>query len=96
MGFDMMDQVVRDAIAEALKVDRRIGSAVITTINIEGPESSGSDCFAAINFELEAENSHLKAENAKLNGEISELKSYNSQLKSENLTLHAENLQLRG
>ena len=92
VGFDRMDQVVRNAIAEALKVGGKMGDAVITT-NTAGPEFSSSDDLAAI---IDAEKSHFKAENVKLQEEISELKSANLQLKNENLNLIAENLQLRG
>ena len=83
VGFDTMDQVVRDAIAEALKVGGKTASAVIITTNKEGSDSSSSNDLAAIIFERDAEISHLKAEIVKLNGENSELKSANLQLKIE-------------
>ena len=88
--------MVRDAIAEALRVGGKGENAVITTINKEKSESSSSDDFAAEIFERDNEISHLQAENAKLSEENSDLKSANVQLKIENLNLNAEILQLRG
>ena len=96
VGFDTMDQVVRDAIAETLKVGGKTENAVITTINTKWPESSSSDGFAAKSFERDAEILHLKAENKELNGEISKLKNANIQLKIKISELDAEILQLRG
>ena len=96
VGFDTMDQVVRDAIAEALKVDGKTEYAVITTINTEGPESSSNDGIAAKRFERDAEILHLHAEIAKLNENISELMNSNLQLKIKIMNLDAEILQLRG
>ena len=81
VGFDTMDQVVRDAIAEALKVGGKSESAVSTTINREKFECSSSDDFAAIILERDAEITHLKAENAKLNGENSKLNAEISKLR---------------
>ena len=81
MGFDTMDQVVRDAIAEALKVGGKSESAVSTTINREKSEYSSNDDFAAIILERDAEITHLKAENAKLNGENSKLNAEISKLR---------------
>ena len=96
VGFDKMNQVVHDAIAEALKVDRKTENARIAISNNEKSESSSSDDFAAESLERDAEISHLTAENVKLNEENSKLKSANLQLKIENLKLNAENLQLKG
>ena len=95
LGFDRMDQVVRDAIAEGLNVGGKSENAVVSTTNKEKSESSSSDDLAAKSVERDAEISHLKAENAKLNGEISELKSANLQLKIEVSKFNAENLQPR-
>ena len=88
VGFDTMDQVVRDAIAEALKVGRKTESAVITATNKEWFEFSSSDGLVAKSVERDAEISHLKAEIAKLSGE-------NSELKIKILKFDAEILQLR-
>ena len=95
VGFDTMDQVVRDAIAEALKVGGKTENAVITTTNTEGPESS-SDGFAAKSFERDTENFHLKAENKELKGEISKLKNAILKLEIKISELDTDILQVRG
>ena len=96
VGFDTMDQVVRDAIAEALKVGEKTDSAVITIINKEKFECSSSDGFPAKIFEREVEISHLRRVVTTITEENSELKSANTLLKIENLKLNAENLRLKG
>ena len=74
VGFDRMDQVVRDAIAEALKVGGKSESAVITATNKEWFEFNSSDGLVTNRFERDAEISQLKAENAILQAEILQLK----------------------
>ena len=95
VGFDRMDQVVRDAIAEALKVGGKSESAVITATNKEWFEFNSSDGLVTNRIERDAEISHLKTENAKLNGENSVLKTDILHLKNKILKLDAEILQLR-
>ena len=81
VGFDTMDQVVRDAIAEALKVGGKRENAVITNTKRERYEYSSSEDLAAKIFECDTENAKLKRDILQLKIEISKL--------------HAENLQLR-
>ena len=95
VGFDRMDQVVRDAIAEALKIGVKTGSSVISTISGERAGSNRSGGFGASNFERDAEILCLKEEITKLNGEISEIRNAYSQLKIENIKLNDKILQLR-
>ena len=58
-----MDQVVRDAIAEALKIGGKTESSVKSTISGERTGSSRSDEFELSKFERDAENLFLKEEN---------------------------------
>ena len=75
VGFDRMDQVVRDAIAEALVVGGKTGmTALISTITGERAVSRSCDSCTAIIFARDAEISQLKAENAILQAEILQLK----------------------
>ena len=94
VGFDRMDQVVRDAIAEALKIDGKTESSVKSTISGERTGSSRSDEFGLSKFERDAENLFLKEEITKLNGKFSEICSAYSQLKTDYLQLQVENTKL--
>ena len=95
VGFDKMDQVVRDAIAEALKVSGKTDRTCISTIDGERSANNRSDFSRANNSGRDAEISHLRGEISKLGSANSQLKSDNLQLKVENSKLHSEILQLR-